>query len=115
MSDWQNAGHHVIGQLHQIVMAANLDVAPYERVVNFTLLDRDFSRERGELTPKGSFNRKAIESQLATAALDAHMARMRKLTAQQRRFDEFSQRLLREMADIIDAATPKAARKGKKS
>jgi long-subunit acyl-CoA synthetase (AMP-forming)/predicted GNAT family acetyltransferase len=46
---------------HQIVMAANADVAPYERVINFTFLDRDFSSEKGELTPKGSFNRKAIE------------------------------------------------------
>ncbi len=47
---------------HQIVMAANTDVAPYERVINFTLLDRDFSAEKGELTPKGSFNRKTIET-----------------------------------------------------
>lgn len=46
---------------HQIVMLANKDVARYERVVNFTLLDREFSTEKGELTPKGSFNRKAIE------------------------------------------------------
>ncbi len=47
---------------HQIVMAANTDVAPYERVINFTVLDRDFSREKGELTPKDSYNRKAIEA-----------------------------------------------------
>jgi len=47
---------------HQIVMAANNDVATYERVINFTVLDRDFSREKGELTPKDSFNRKAIEA-----------------------------------------------------
>jgi long-chain acyl-CoA synthetase len=46
---------------HRIVSAANADVAPYERVVNFSLIDRDFSQETGELTPKGSFNRKAIE------------------------------------------------------
>jgi long-subunit acyl-CoA synthetase (AMP-forming) len=46
---------------HQIVMAANADAAPYERVINFTLLDRHFSSEMGELTPKGSFNRKTIE------------------------------------------------------
>ena len=46
---------------HQIVTAANARVAPYERVVNFALLDRDFSIERGEITPKGSFNRKIIE------------------------------------------------------
>ncbi len=47
---------------HQIVMTANAEVAPYERVINFTLADRDFSREKGELTPKDSYNRKAIEA-----------------------------------------------------
>ncbi len=46
---------------HQIVMAANKDIAPYERVVNFTVLSRDFSVDKEELTPKGSFNRKKIE------------------------------------------------------
>jgi long-subunit acyl-CoA synthetase (AMP-forming)/predicted GNAT family acetyltransferase len=46
---------------HQIVMAANSDVAPYERVINFALIDRDFLSEKGELTPKGSYNRKVIE------------------------------------------------------
>ncbi len=47
---------------HQIVMAANSDVATYERVINFSVLDRDFSREKGELTSKNSYNRKAIEA-----------------------------------------------------
>ena len=47
---------------HQIVMAANTDVAPYERVINFTVADREFSREKGELTPKDSYNRKVIET-----------------------------------------------------
>lgn len=45
---------------HQIVTAANADVAPYERVINFTVLNRDFSTDKGEITPKGSFNRKII-------------------------------------------------------
>src|SRR5512143_809674 len=44
----------------RIVAEANLDLAPHERVVGFAVLDRDFSLERGELTPKGSFKRKAI-------------------------------------------------------
>ncbi len=47
---------------HQIVMTANNDVATYERVINFTVLDRDFSHEKGELTPKESYNRKVIET-----------------------------------------------------
>lgn len=51
----------------RIIEAANLELAPYERIINFALLDRDFSRERGELTAKGSFNRKnvvAVNSEL---------------------------------------------------
>ncbi|VAW28497.1 Long-chain-fatty-acid--CoA ligase / Domain of unknown function / N-acetyltransferase domain, partial [hydrothermal vent metagenome] len=46
---------------HQIVQTANRGVAPYERVVNFSVLTRAFSQEKKELTPKGSFNRKNIE------------------------------------------------------
>ncbi|MFO7769448.1 MAG: AMP-binding protein [bacterium] len=46
---------------HRIVAAANQELAPYERVVNFSVLDRDFEKERGELTPKGSYRRKRIE------------------------------------------------------
>jgi long-chain acyl-CoA synthetase len=49
----------------RIVGAANLDLAPYERVVNFALLDRDFDAEHGELTAKGSYNRKRIEADFA--------------------------------------------------
>ncbi|MBS1262821.1 MAG: Long-chain-fatty-acid--CoA ligase FadD15 [Calditrichaeota bacterium] len=49
----------------QIVTAANQDLVPPDRVVNFTLLDRDFSIDRGELTPKGSLRRKVIEKHFA--------------------------------------------------
>ena len=45
----------------RIVAEANLDLAPHERVVGFAVLERDFSLEKGELTPKGSYRRKAIE------------------------------------------------------
>ncbi len=44
-----------------VVRAANEGLAPSERVVNFALLDRDFEEARGELTPKGSLRRRAIE------------------------------------------------------
>jgi long-chain acyl-CoA synthetase len=47
--------------LAQIVAAANRPLAPYERVVSFAVLDRDFELERGELTAKGSYRRKVIE------------------------------------------------------
>lgn len=46
----------------RIIEAVNLDLAPYERVVNFAVLDRDFSADKGEITPKGSLNRKNIVS-----------------------------------------------------
>jgi long-chain acyl-CoA synthetase len=49
----------------QIVSTANNDLAPYERVVNFSILERDFELDRGELTPKGSFNRKNIQENFA--------------------------------------------------
>jgi long-subunit acyl-CoA synthetase (AMP-forming) len=52
----------------RIVTAANLGLAPYERVVNFALLPRDFDPSLGEITPKGSFNRKKI-----TAAFGAEI------------------------------------------
>jgi long-chain acyl-CoA synthetase len=45
----------------RIVSAANADLAPYERVVNFAVLDRDFDAAWGEVTAKGSYNRKRIE------------------------------------------------------
>lgn len=46
---------------HQIITSANQDLAPFERVINYSLIERDFSIEKGELTPKGSFKRKNIE------------------------------------------------------
>ncbi|MBN2891981.1 MAG: AMP-binding protein [Bacteroidales bacterium] len=45
----------------QIVIAANADLAPYERVINFAVIDRDFSEDLEEVTAKGSYKRKNIE------------------------------------------------------
>ncbi|MCP4145206.1 MAG: GNAT family N-acetyltransferase [bacterium] len=45
----------------QIITAANEDLANRERVINFAILDRDFSIDNEELTPKGSYKRKNIE------------------------------------------------------
>ncbi|MEN6560520.1 MAG: AMP-binding protein [Acidobacteriota bacterium] len=59
----------------RIVTAANEGLAPYERVVNFEVLDRDFSAERGELTGKGSYNRKRIEASFAAAIEDLYRRR----------------------------------------
>ncbi len=44
-----------------LVVTCNRFLAPFERVVNFALIDRDFSAEHGELTPKGSFRRSTVE------------------------------------------------------
>ncbi|MCG6926012.1 MAG: AMP-binding protein, partial [Acidobacteria bacterium] len=49
----------------QIITTANRELAPYERVVNFALLDRDFEAARDELTPKGTLRRKVIEEHFA--------------------------------------------------
>lgn len=49
----------------RLVDAANIDLAPPERVLNFAVLGRDFEAGRGELTPKGSLNRKRIEAHFA--------------------------------------------------
>jgi len=44
-----------------LVVSCNRFLAPFERIVSFALIDRDFSAEQGELTPKGSFRRPAVE------------------------------------------------------
>lgn len=62
-SDRENAREYY----RRIVTAANEGLAPYERVINFDVLDRDFSLEAGEVTPKGSYNRKRVEASFASA------------------------------------------------
>ncbi len=44
-----------------LVVTANSFLAPFERIVDFALVERDFSAEHGELTPKGTYRRKTIE------------------------------------------------------
>jgi GNAT superfamily N-acetyltransferase len=46
---------------HHIVTNANRDLPPYERIINFGVLSRDFDINKEELTPKGSYRRKIIE------------------------------------------------------
>ncbi len=50
----------------ELVVACNRFLAPFERVVNFALIDRDFSLDRNELTPKGSFRRAVVEKNFRT-------------------------------------------------
>ncbi|HEY3448270.1 MAG TPA: GNAT family N-acetyltransferase [Myxococcales bacterium] len=48
--------------LSSLVASANRFLAPYERVVDFAVLDRALDEAHGELTPKGSFRREAVEA-----------------------------------------------------
>jgi long-chain acyl-CoA synthetase len=49
-----------------LVVSVNGFLAPFERIVDFDILDRDFEEEREELTPKGTYRRKAIERSFAS-------------------------------------------------
>jgi len=44
-----------------IIVTTNKFLAPYERIVDFRLVERAFSAEMGELTPKSTYKRKVIE------------------------------------------------------
>ncbi|MFQ5772452.1 MAG: hypothetical protein ACE5HX_18090, partial [bacterium] len=44
-----------------LIVSVNLFLAPYERIVDFTIIERDFEADKGELTPKGTFKRKVVE------------------------------------------------------
>ncbi len=48
-----------------LVVSANTFVAPFERIVDFAVIDRDFDPDLGELTPKGTYRRKVIERNFA--------------------------------------------------
>lgn len=44
-----------------VIVTVNNFLAPFERIVDFRIIDRPFSDEHHELTPKGTFKRRAIE------------------------------------------------------
>ncbi len=44
-----------------IIVTVNQFLAPFERIVDFRVIDRPFTQERGELTPKGTYKRRIIE------------------------------------------------------
>jgi long-chain acyl-CoA synthetase len=48
-----------------LVVTANSFLAPYERIVAFAIIDRDFEAGRDEMTPKNTFRRKVIERSFA--------------------------------------------------
>lgn len=48
-----------------LIVTVNNFLAPYERIVNFKIIERPFSAEKGELTPKGTYKRRIIEKNFA--------------------------------------------------
>lgn len=49
------------GHFRSLVITANTFLSPFERIVDFAVIDRDFDADQGELTPKNTFRRKTIE------------------------------------------------------
>ncbi len=45
-----------------IIVTVNQFLAPFERIVDFRIIDRPFSEDQGELTPKGTYKRRIIEN-----------------------------------------------------
>lgn len=43
-----------------LVQSVNNFLSPFERIVNFAIIPRDFSDDHGELTPKNTFKRKVV-------------------------------------------------------
>jgi long-subunit acyl-CoA synthetase (AMP-forming)/GNAT superfamily N-acetyltransferase len=43
-----------------LIVSVNRFVAPFERIVDFTVIDRDLDADRGELTPKGTPRRNVV-------------------------------------------------------
>jgi long-subunit acyl-CoA synthetase (AMP-forming)/GNAT superfamily N-acetyltransferase len=48
-----------------LVVSANAFLAPFERIIDFAVIDRDFDAANGEITPKGTYRRKTIERNFA--------------------------------------------------
>jgi long-chain acyl-CoA synthetase len=44
-----------------IVVSVNKFLAPFERIVDYRVVDREFDAARGELTPKGTYKRSIVE------------------------------------------------------
>jgi long-subunit acyl-CoA synthetase (AMP-forming) len=48
-----------------LIVSVNQFVAPFERIVDFAVIDRDLETERGELTPKGTPRRNTVVEHFA--------------------------------------------------
>ncbi len=45
-----------------LISTVNESLNPYERIVKYVIIDRNFEEQKGELTTKGTFKRKVIEA-----------------------------------------------------
>ena len=43
-----------------MILSVNSFLAPFERIINYVIINRDFSLEKDELTPKGSYKRNNV-------------------------------------------------------
>ncbi len=48
-----------------VIVTVNNFLAPFERILDFKLTEREFSLQNGELTPKGTYKRRVIENNFA--------------------------------------------------
>jgi long-chain acyl-CoA synthetase len=56
IQDKQALRDYVARMIHSV----NSFLAPFERIINFRLIDREFDKEKGELTEKGTYKRTVI-------------------------------------------------------
>ncbi|MBI9073570.1 MAG: GNAT family N-acetyltransferase [Melioribacteraceae bacterium] len=50
-----------------VIATINKFLAPFERIMDFRIIDREFSADKGELTAKGTFKRSIIEANFSEA------------------------------------------------
>jgi long-chain acyl-CoA synthetase len=66
-------------EIRAAIAALNDRLPPHERIRNFRILERDFSIETGELTPKMSIKRKVVEARHAAILEELYGRTMEKL------------------------------------
>ncbi|MGA9292708.1 MAG: GNAT family N-acetyltransferase [Ignavibacteriaceae bacterium] len=54
--------HKLKSYFGTLISEVNRNLSPFERIVKFIILERNFDEQKGELTSKGTFKRKIIEN-----------------------------------------------------
>ncbi len=60
------SGQEAKDHFSSLVVSVNQFVAPFERIVDFAVIERDLSADQGELTPKGTPRRKVVEEHFSS-------------------------------------------------